>query len=68
MPPKMNTTYISLSGVAEKDEIYLEFAPKKYFFLFYTERKYRKHNLTYSLVVSRLICLFQYAYWEMVYN
>ena len=28
-PPKMNTKYISLSGVAAQDEIYLEFAPKK---------------------------------------
>ena len=25
----MNTKYISLSGVAAQDEIYLEFAPKK---------------------------------------
>ena len=30
-PPKkkMNTKYISLSGVAAQDEIYLEFAPQK---------------------------------------
>ena len=28
-PPKMNIKYISLSGVAAQDEIYLEFATKK---------------------------------------
>ena len=39
-----------------QDEIILVFAKKKeIFFLFYTQQKYRKHNLTFSLVVSLLI-------------
>ena len=43
-----------------RDEIYLVFAEKKQIiFLFYTQRKYRKHNLTFSLVVSRSIWLLQ---------
>ena len=39
-----------------RDEIYLVFAKKKQIFsLSYTQRKYRNHNLTFYLVVSRSI-------------
>ena len=39
-----------------RDEIYFVFAvKKKIFFLFFTQRKYKNHNLTFYLVVSRSI-------------
>ena len=34
-PTKMNTKYISLSGVAAQDEIYLEFTPKSKFSFYF---------------------------------
>ena len=40
----------------ERDEIYLVFTKKSIFsFYFILNGKYRKHNLTFSLVVSRSI-------------
>ena len=40
-----------------RDEIYLVFAVKKYiFFLFYTPRKYRNHNLTWSFLGRFDLC------------
>ena len=75
---EVNTTHISSSAV-KKISIFqkcvervkmLIFSPHemKYFwlifFLFYTQQKYRKHNLTFSAVVSRLISLLQCVYWE----
>ena len=47
-----------------RDKIHFVFAVKKWiFFLFYTLRKYRNHNLTFYLVVSRSIWLLQCFYW-----